>query len=64
MVEAAPGEPGSIPGWATTRFSHVRIVSDDSAGQPVFSGISRFLRPFVQTLIHTYLTSSFSVLKT
>ncbi|KAJ8890374.1 hypothetical protein PR048_009882 [Dryococelus australis] len=39
------GEPGSISG-RVTGFSHVGIVPDDAVGWWVFSGISRFPRPF------------------
>ncbi|KAJ8866590.1 hypothetical protein PR048_032449 [Dryococelus australis] len=38
-------------------FSQVGIVPDDTAGRRVFSGISRFPRPFIPALLHTYLTS-------
>ncbi|KAJ8874242.1 hypothetical protein PR048_025085 [Dryococelus australis] len=37
-------EPGSIPDVLAPGFSHVGIVSDNVAGRPVFSGISRFPR--------------------
>ncbi|KAJ8898206.1 hypothetical protein PR048_003566 [Dryococelus australis] len=37
-----PGEPGSIPGRVTPRFLHVRIVPDDTADWPVFSGCPVF----------------------
>ncbi|KAJ8874220.1 hypothetical protein PR048_025062 [Dryococelus australis] len=46
-------EPGSIPG-RVTGLSHVGIVSDDAVGRRVFSGISRFPRPFIPTLFHTH----------
>ncbi|KAJ8874555.1 hypothetical protein PR048_025418 [Dryococelus australis] len=39
-------EPGSIPGGVAPGFSHVGIVPDDTAGQRVFSGVSRFPQPF------------------
>ncbi|KAJ8866087.1 hypothetical protein PR048_033611 [Dryococelus australis] len=44
------GEPGSTPG-----FSHVGIVPDNAAGRRVFSGISRFPRPFIPALPHNHL---------
>ncbi|KAJ8867516.1 hypothetical protein PR048_031318 [Dryococelus australis] len=49
------GEPDSIPGGVTPGFSHSGIVPDDAAGWRVFLGISRSSRPFVPTLLHTYL---------
>ncbi|KAJ8870092.1 hypothetical protein PR048_029103 [Dryococelus australis] len=58
------GESGSIPGRATPGFSLVGIVPDNAAGQLVFSGISRFPRPFIPTLLHAHLTSPSSALKT
>ncbi|KAJ8874010.1 hypothetical protein PR048_024850 [Dryococelus australis] len=51
------GETGSI-------HRQVGIVPDDGAGRRVFSGNSRFTRPFVPALLHTRLTSPSSVLKT
>ncbi|KAJ8875035.1 hypothetical protein PR048_022925 [Dryococelus australis] len=41
-----PREPGSIPGRVTGP-SQVGIVPDDAAGRRVFSGNSRFPRPFI-----------------
>ncbi|KAJ8897417.1 hypothetical protein PR048_002763 [Dryococelus australis] len=38
-------EPGSIPGGAAPRPSHVGIVPSDASGRRVFSGISRFPPP-------------------
>ncbi|KAJ8872133.1 hypothetical protein PR048_025735 [Dryococelus australis] len=49
------GEPGSIPGWVTTRFSHAGIAQDDAAGRRVFSGISRFPLHFIPAQLHTHL---------
>ncbi|KAJ8873599.1 hypothetical protein PR048_024417 [Dryococelus australis] len=40
------GEPGSIPGGVIPGSSHVGILPDDAAGKRVFSGLSRFPRPF------------------
>ncbi|KAJ8878051.1 hypothetical protein PR048_022514 [Dryococelus australis] len=54
------GEPGSIPG----RFSHVGIMPDDATDRRVYSGISRFPRPFIPALLHTHLTSPSPALKT
>ncbi|KAJ8888373.1 hypothetical protein PR048_007863 [Dryococelus australis] len=51
------GEPGSIPGGVTPGFPRVRIVLDDAAGWWVFSGISRFPRPFIPALmVHEHPT--------
>ncbi|KAJ8883365.1 hypothetical protein PR048_015208 [Dryococelus australis] len=47
-------EPASIPG-RVTGFSHVGFVPDDVVGWRVFSGISRFHRPFIPALLHTQL---------
>ncbi|KAJ8887586.1 hypothetical protein PR048_013803 [Dryococelus australis] len=59
------GEPGSIPNGVAPGFSHVGIVPDDAAGcRRVFSGISRFHRPFIRALFLTYLASPPSALKT
>ncbi|KAJ8877907.1 hypothetical protein PR048_022366 [Dryococelus australis] len=49
-------KPYSIPGRATPGFLHVVIVPDDATGRRVFSGISRFLRPFIPVLLHTPLS--------
>ncbi|KAJ8882966.1 hypothetical protein PR048_014805 [Dryococelus australis] len=54
---------GSIPGGETPGFSYVGIVLDDANGRRVFSGISRFSRPFITALLHTYLASPSSALK-
>ncbi|KAJ8898304.1 hypothetical protein PR048_003664 [Dryococelus australis] len=45
---ASQGEPGSIPGGVAPPpgFSQVGIVPDDAVRRRVFSGISRFPRPF------------------
>ncbi|KAJ8891622.1 hypothetical protein PR048_004150 [Dryococelus australis] len=51
------GEPGSIPG-GVTGFSHVGIVPDDAVGRRVFSGISRFPRPFVPAPLHIHSNQS------
>ncbi|KAJ8888461.1 hypothetical protein PR048_007951 [Dryococelus australis] len=48
-----PGEPSLIPGWVTG-FLQVGIVPDDVVGRRVFSGISRFLRPFNPALLHIH----------
>ncbi|KAJ8873421.1 hypothetical protein PR048_024238 [Dryococelus australis] len=44
-------------GRLTPRFSRVGIVPDDAAGQRVFSGISRFPRACIPTLLCSHLTS-------
>ncbi|KAJ8890043.1 hypothetical protein PR048_009549 [Dryococelus australis] len=38
-----------------SEFSHEGIVRDDAIGRRVFSGTSRFLRPFIPALLHTPL---------
>ncbi|KAJ8887788.1 hypothetical protein PR048_014006 [Dryococelus australis] len=58
------GEPGLNPGGVTSGFSHVGIVPGDVADGRVFSGISRFPRPFIPALLHTHLVSPSSALKT
>ncbi|KAJ8875124.1 hypothetical protein PR048_023017 [Dryococelus australis] len=45
-------------------FSHVGIVPNDATGCRVFSGISRFPRPCIPALLHKYLASLSSALKT
>ncbi|KAJ8874451.1 hypothetical protein PR048_025300 [Dryococelus australis] len=57
-------EPGSILGRVPPGFSHVGIVPDDAAGRWVFSGISRFLRPYIPALLHIHFASPASALKT
>ncbi|KAJ8895099.1 hypothetical protein PR048_000424 [Dryococelus australis] len=57
-------ELDSIPGGVALGFSHVRIVPDDAVGQRVFSGESRFPRPFIPALLRTRLSSLSSALKT
>ncbi|KAJ8870889.1 hypothetical protein PR048_027190 [Dryococelus australis] len=37
-------------------FLYVGIVPDDAVGRRVFSGISRFPRPFIPALLHTHLS--------
>ncbi|KAJ8894995.1 hypothetical protein PR048_000304, partial [Dryococelus australis] len=44
------GNQGSIPGRVTG------IVPDDAVGRRVFSGISRFLRPFIPTPLHIHFS--------
>ncbi|KAJ8869008.1 hypothetical protein PR048_030554, partial [Dryococelus australis] len=57
LLASHRGEPGSIPGRATSGFSHVRIVPDDAAGRRVFSGISHFFAlSFRRCSIHTSIT--------
>ncbi|KAJ8866660.1 hypothetical protein PR048_032521 [Dryococelus australis] len=58
------GEPGSIPSRVTPGISQVGILPDGSAGRRVFSGISRFPRPCIPTLIHSHIISPTSALKT
>ncbi|KAJ8867995.1 hypothetical protein PR048_031804 [Dryococelus australis] len=47
------GEPGSIPG-RVTGFSQVGIVPDDAVNRRVFSGVSRFPRPFISATLHIH----------
>ncbi|KAJ8897132.1 hypothetical protein PR048_002478 [Dryococelus australis] len=49
-------ELGSIHG-RVPEFLHVGIVPDDAVGWRVFSGISRFPRPFIPALLHTHLNT-------
>ncbi|KAJ8874823.1 hypothetical protein PR048_022712 [Dryococelus australis] len=63
LLASHQGEPGSIPGRVTPGFWQVGIVPDDASGRRVFSGISRFPRPFIPAMLHSHLTSSSSVLK-
>ncbi|KAJ8866239.1 hypothetical protein PR048_032082 [Dryococelus australis] len=45
-------------------FSRVGIVPDEAADRLVFTGISRFPRPFIPALLHTHFASPSSALKT
>ncbi|KAJ8881570.1 hypothetical protein PR048_018054 [Dryococelus australis] len=58
------GDQGSIPGGVTPGYSRVGIVLSDDAGRRVFSRISRFPRPCIPALLHAYLTSPSSALRT
>ncbi|KAJ8871529.1 hypothetical protein PR048_027851 [Dryococelus australis] len=58
------GEPGLIPSEIVPGFPHGKIVEDDVADRRVFSGYSRFPRPFIPTLLHTHLVSPSSALRT
>ncbi|KAJ8867446.1 hypothetical protein PR048_031248 [Dryococelus australis] len=64
LLASHHGETGSIPDRVASGSSHVRIVSDDAAGRQVFSGISRFSRPFILALLCTQIASPPSALKT
>ncbi|KAJ8875871.1 hypothetical protein PR048_023776 [Dryococelus australis] len=55
---------GRFPPGVAPEFSHVGIVADDAAARRVFSGISRFPRPFIPALLRTRLTSPSSALNT
>ncbi|KAJ8870421.1 hypothetical protein PR048_029443 [Dryococelus australis] len=57
VAERLDCSPPSIPGRATPGFSRVGIVPDDAAGRRVFSGISRFSRPFNPALLYTHRIS-------
>ncbi|KAJ8882504.1 hypothetical protein PR048_014315 [Dryococelus australis] len=48
------GDQGSIPG-RVTGFSQLGIVLEEAVGWRVFSGISRFPRPFIPAPLHTHL---------
>ncbi|KAJ8873412.1 hypothetical protein PR048_024228 [Dryococelus australis] len=54
VLTSHQGEPGLIPG-RVTGISHVGIMLGDTTGRWVFSGISRFLRPFIPAPLHTHL---------
>ncbi|KAJ8867400.1 hypothetical protein PR048_031201 [Dryococelus australis] len=60
----SPSELGLIPGWVAPGFLYVGIVPDDATGRRVFSGLSRFPRPFISALLHAHLASPSSALKT
>ncbi|KAJ8873542.1 hypothetical protein PR048_024360 [Dryococelus australis] len=53
LLASNQDKQGSIPGRVAPGFSHVGVVPDDGAGWWVFSGISRFPRPFIPTLLHS-----------
>ncbi|KAJ8888911.1 hypothetical protein PR048_008405 [Dryococelus australis] len=53
------GKPGSIPG-----LSHVGIMPDSATGQQVFSGSHISPRPYIPALLHCFLVSPSSTLKT
>ncbi|KAJ8873660.1 hypothetical protein PR048_024489 [Dryococelus australis] len=52
LLASHQGEPVSIPCGVTPGYSHVGIIPDDAVGRRVFSGISRFSRPFIPELLH------------
>ncbi|KAJ8872337.1 hypothetical protein PR048_025941 [Dryococelus australis] len=64
LLASHQNESGSIPGLFTPRFSQLELVLDDSTDRRVFSGISRFPRPFIPALLHAHLTSPSSAFKT
>ncbi|KAJ8869208.1 hypothetical protein PR048_030780 [Dryococelus australis] len=55
---------GSTPGEDIPGFSHVGIVLDHSSGRRIFSGISRFSRPYIPALLHSHFSSPSSALET
>ncbi|KAJ8866452.1 hypothetical protein PR048_032295 [Dryococelus australis] len=63
LLASHEGEPGSISGGVTPRFSQVGIVPDDDADQRVLSGFSRLPRHHISSLLHSHLTSPSSALK-
>ncbi|KAJ8870236.1 hypothetical protein PR048_029256 [Dryococelus australis] len=48
---------------ASHGFSQMGTVPDDASGRRVYSGISRFPRPYIPALLHTHLTSPSSGVK-
>ncbi|KAJ8872452.1 hypothetical protein PR048_026056 [Dryococelus australis] len=52
LLASHQGVPGSIPGRATPGVSQVRIVPDDAAHR---REISRFPRPYIPVMLHSYL---------
>ncbi|KAJ8885638.1 hypothetical protein PR048_011836 [Dryococelus australis] len=52
LLASLQGELLSLPGGVAPGFSHVGIVPDDAAGRRVFTGISRFRRPFIPAQLH------------
>ncbi|KAJ8877284.1 hypothetical protein PR048_021738 [Dryococelus australis] len=65
LLDSHQGESGSTTGGATPVFSHVGIVLDDAAGQRLyFSEIFRFPHSCISALLHTFLASPLSALKT
>ncbi|KAJ8896922.1 hypothetical protein PR048_002268 [Dryococelus australis] len=64
LLAAHQCQPGSIPVRVNLGFSHMGIVPYDATGQRVFSGVSRFRRPFIPALLMpTHLTSPSSLFK-
>ncbi|KAJ8878644.1 hypothetical protein PR048_019227 [Dryococelus australis] len=53
-----------FPSGSRRDFRMLGIMPDGAAGQRVFSGISRFPRPFIPALLHTRLPSPASAIKT
>ncbi|KAJ8871352.1 hypothetical protein PR048_027669 [Dryococelus australis] len=64
LLASYQSEPRSIPSVITPGFSHVAILPDNAAGRRVFSGIFRFIRPYIPAFPHTHLTSLPSALRT
>ncbi|KAJ8884363.1 hypothetical protein PR048_016220 [Dryococelus australis] len=65
LLASHHGEPRSIPGEVVPGFSHAGIAPDDAACWRVFSGVSRFHRPFIPAILHhTRLASPSSAVKT
>ncbi|KAJ8875096.1 hypothetical protein PR048_022987 [Dryococelus australis] len=63
-ISSAPVcETDSTPDEVASGIPHVGIVLNDAAGRRVFSGISRFPRHCIPTLLHTHLTYLSSDLK-
>ncbi|KAJ8894901.1 hypothetical protein PR048_000208 [Dryococelus australis] len=53
-----------VPSGVAHGFSHVGIVSSEATYRRIFSGISRFPRPYITALLHIPLTSPASSLET
>ncbi|KAJ8873339.1 hypothetical protein PR048_026973 [Dryococelus australis] len=64
LLASHQGEPSSIPSRFSPGLSQVGMVPDDVVGLRVFSGISRFLRPCIRTMLHSHIISLSSFLKT
>ncbi|KAJ8883889.1 hypothetical protein PR048_015744, partial [Dryococelus australis] len=64
LLASRIGELGSIPCGVAPGFPQLGIMLNEATGRWAFSGISRFLRPFIPAQLHTHLTSPSSALKT
>ncbi|KAJ8893178.1 hypothetical protein PR048_005761 [Dryococelus australis] len=64
LLTSHQGEPGSIPGRGTSRFSQVGIVPDDVAGSRVSKESPVSPTPCIPALHHSHLISPSSALET